>query len=121
MDSYSGGPQKQTVKLRETGEGGPNRWQPQLQWSSVNTRVGLRITANDVLLESCNLRAPKQTLKERNNQNNAIQAKSSAYTLEEVVQFSNTRRNTEVDRLITKVHHKAAKQRGVDLHRHVKT
>ena len=73
-------------------------------------------TAGDVLFNSRSLEVSKQTLEARNCQNNGWQAKKDAYTLEEVVQLADTRRHTQVDCLVTKVHDKPAEQRGVDLH-----
>jgi len=72
------------------------------------------------LFNSRSLNVSKLTLKARNGQNNGMQTRPSAYTLEEVVQFADTRSNTQVDGLVTKVHDETAQQRRVDLGRRVK-
>ena len=79
-----------------------------------------RETTNDVLSNSRSLNVSKLTLKARIGQNNGMQARPGAYTLEEVVQLADTRSNTQVDGLVTKVHDETAKQRRVDLGRCVK-
>jgi len=61
------------------------------------------------LFNSRNLEVSKQTLNPTNCQQNIIQAKQRAYTLEEVVQLANTRGHTHVNGPITKVHNETTK------------
>jgi transcription elongation factor len=95
----------------EENRGDPSYQSPQLDRTDDYDRE----MANDVLFNSRSLKVSKQTLKTRNSQDNELQVRPSAYTLEEVVQLANTRRHTQVDGLVTKVHDETAKQRGVDL------